>query len=255
MQPLETVAIVSLILVIFILLAVATSRWIQDLIESEVEGELQAELEQYDERVREISEHYETSYREEIASVNLHAVKAFRLLMVADGDVRRLVRLLEYSPSFDEFEESDLKRFFSAHSVPVEERDRILRRWKRNRHGAVVELERLLGKIRVESALSSWSEAHHYLLSDSLNVSAATRNRSRRLLNLLHDLQFEVENSQDGGSPDGTLQEVQDEILETLDELSGAVKRHISRGDPAERMGPSSGQPGEDPSEPRAVAS
>ncbi|MFB6240199.1 MAG: hypothetical protein ABEJ46_01295, partial [Gemmatimonadota bacterium] len=78
--------------------------WIQDLIESEVEGELQQELEQYDERVREISERYEAEYRDEIARLNIHAAKAFRLLMAADADVRRLVRLLDYSPDFDDFD-------------------------------------------------------------------------------------------------------------------------------------------------------
>lgn len=254
MQPLETIALVSLILVIFVLLAVATARWIQDLIESEVEGELQEELEQYDERVREISERYEAEYRDEIARLNIHAAKAFRLLMAADADVRRLVRLLDYSPDFDEFDESDLQRFFSAHDVPTEERERVRRLWKRNRRGAVRELERLLGRIRVESALSSWSEAHHYLLSDGLNVSAATRSRSRRLLNLLHDLQFQVENSQDGSDPDETLRDVQDEILETLDELADAVKQYFTRGAPTEQLGlPEETE--QAPSEPQAVAS
>lgn len=231
MQSLETIALVRLILVIFVLLAVATARWIQDLIESEVEGELQAELERYEEKMRRISERYEAGYREELGKLNLQAAKAFRLLMVADADVRRLVRLLDYSPEFDDFDEPDLQRFFAAHDVPAGERDRIRRLWKRNRREAVRELERLLGRIRVESALSSWSAAHHYLLSDGLNVSAATRSRSRRLLNLLHDLQFRVENDRDGDDPDETVREVREEVLETLDELSDAVKRYFAHGD------------------------
>lgn len=254
MEPLETIALVSLVLVIFVLLAAATARWIQDLIESKVEGELHEELEQYDERVHEISERYEAEYRDEIARLNLHAAKAFRLLMAADADVRRLVRLLDYSPDFDDFDESDLQRFFSAHDVPTEERDRLRRLWKRNRRGAIRELETLLGRIRVESALSSWSEAHHYLLSDSLNVSAATRSRSRRLLNLLHDLQFQVENSRDGSDPDDTLREVQDEILETLDELADAVKQYFTRGSPTEELGIPE-EVDEAPPEARAAAS
>ncbi|GEM_PF-5652166 len=227
MHSLQTIAVTIVVLAILTILGLGASSWLKELIEVEVEGELENELRRHEERIRQVRESQAAEYRDEIARLNLEAVKAFQLLMVADSDIRHLVRLLDYSPDFREFDVSDIKRFFTAHDVPVEEQDRILRLWRNNRRGAVEELERLLGQVRVDSALNSWSEAHQYLLSDALDVSPATRSRSRRLLNLLHDLRFEVETS-GADEPEQSDREVEDEILETLDELSAAVKRHFA---------------------------
>lgn len=173
------------------------NTWIQERVRAGIQAGFDKQLEshkhdlqlvadtaryEHERRVHALNQFFDT--RQEVYA------RLYRLLLVADGNIRSLFGGIRYHPTFEEYDASDLEALLVNREFPSGKRREIAEAFAVDRVRAL-ELYVAYSLIKERDvATRSFQRAQNYFLSNSLFLSRDVDAAAEQILDLLHDLQF-----------------------------------------------------------------